>query len=155
MKLIGPSLILLMSATSPALGHDADKYFRAFCAPVARESCEKERATFRDLYVKAFKKDYQAQRNVAYLLSKGNDAVFPDPIAACAWRMVITDSGSPKVDASDHANSRVFCDRIDAARRAEARSIATVIAKRIEAGGTIDTSIPKEDPTLDGTAEPL
>lgn len=73
--------------------------------------------------------DYQAQRNVAYWLSGGYDGAAPlNPILACAWRLVILESGSPSVDSSDVSNKRLYCDRkLDAdglkAAQAQARTL--------------------------------
>ena len=60
--------------------------------------------------------DYQAQRNFAWWLS---DASRPgetprlgrNRVLACAWRLVILKSGSPRVDSSDAGNKEFDCDR--------------------------------------------
>lgn len=73
--------------------------------------------------------DYQAQRNVAYWLSGGFGGAPPlNPVLACAWRMVILESGSTSVDSSDVSNKQVYCDRkLDAdgikAAQAQARTL--------------------------------
>lgn len=73
--------------------------------------------------------DYQAQRNVAYWLSGGNGGSPPlNPILACAWRIVILESGSTSVDAGDVSNKKLYCDkRLDAdglkAAQAQARTL--------------------------------
>lgn len=123
--------------------------------PERREACENDMQEFRELYRRAFKKDYEAQRNVAYLLSKGNAAVMTNAVSACAWRLVISTSGSSKVDESDFANVRHFCGRVEPAKLGDTKAEALSITERIAAGGKIDTSVPKHDPSLDGTAEPL
>ncbi len=73
--------------------------------------------------------DYQGQRNVAYWLSGGYGGAPPlNPVLACAWRLVILESGSTSVDSSDVSNKRLYCDRkLDAdglkAAQAQARTL--------------------------------
>jgi hypothetical protein len=73
--------------------------------------------------------DYQAQRNVAYWLSGGYDGSPPlNPVLACAWRIVILESGSTSVDPGDVSNKKLYCDkRLDAdglkAAQAQARTL--------------------------------
>ena len=55
--------------------------------------------------------NYTAQRNTAYCLrtAKCQDVIFPRPIEACAWRIVILASGHHWVNQSDSDNYREEC----------------------------------------------
>ncbi|MCK6435989.1 hypothetical protein [Rivihabitans pingtungensis] len=61
---------------------------------------------------KALHGDYQAQRNLAY-----GYAAWPyqgqskDPVLACAWYLVVLNSGSPKVGPGDLGNVSVYCGK--------------------------------------------
>ena len=63
----------------------------------------------------AMKKDYGAQRNVAYCLRTAEcpGSSTPKPIEACAWQLVILASGHPEVDSSDVANRRRDCGSLE------------------------------------------
>lgn len=80
--------------------------------------------------------DYQAQRNVAYWLSGGNGGALPiNPILACAWRIVILESGSQSVDSSDVSNKQFYCNKkLDAdgvrAAEAQAKNLLKAIPRR-------------------------
>lgn len=89
---------------------------------------------FEALEKKALNGDYQAQRNVAYWLTGGNNGVPPlNPILGCAWRIVILKSGSTQVDSSDIGNKQLYCDkRLDSDSRAAAEAQATKLLKRIK-----------------------
>jgi hypothetical protein len=77
-------------------------------------ACKYALQTFRKDYPKALKKDYQAQRNVAFCLSTGCDgAVYKNPIQGCAWRMIILGSGKKQVDESDTGSYGIYCKRLD------------------------------------------
>ena len=123
--------------------------------PEIVKNCEENRSVFRDLYRKAFKNDYQAQRNTAYMLRDGWNPVLKNRTASCAWRLVILTMASPKVDSTDQANMRIECGSLDETTRAQAVQDARVIGRRILSGGKIDTSVPKRNPKLDSTANPL
>lgn len=76
--------------------------------------------------------DYQAQRNLAYTLGTG---IPNNPILACAWRIVIVESGDPQVDQSDLGNKTFDCERkLDAdglaAAEAQAKQISELIVIR-------------------------
>ncbi len=102
------------------------------CASALAAACAAGAATMAEYEAleKAAKAgDYQAQRNVAYWLSGGYNGALPqNPVLACAWRIVILESGSTKVDATDVSNKKVYCDkRLDAdginAARAQAKTL--------------------------------
>lgn len=146
---------LTVALPLPVSAHEADKYLKLCGDLDSRTACEHDTQQFRSIYVNAFKRDYQAQRNLAYLLSKGDAAVAVDPVASCAWRLVIIVSGSPKVDDSDFSNVRYACGRIDQTDVARAKIEADTISKRIATGAKVDASVEKLKPGLDSTAQPL
>jgi hypothetical protein len=81
----------------------------------------------------AYRGVYQAERNLAYCLSTGCDgAVQPNPILGCAWRIVITSSGSPKVDQTDTDNLETECGRLSSVERDAAQSQATQLSKHVD-----------------------
>jgi hypothetical protein len=76
--------------------------------------------------------DYQAQRNMAYYLTTGEDGVKADPVMACGWRIVILKFGHPQADASDTSNKQFDCDRkLTPAELRQAESRAAALMKRI------------------------
>lgn len=83
---------------------------------------------------KAMAGDYQAQRNIAYWLTGGNNGAPPlNPILGCAWRLVILKSGSSSVDSSDVSNKQLYCDkRLDLDSRKAAEAQAAKLLKQIK-----------------------
>ena len=83
---------------------------------------------------KAMNGDYQAQRNIAYWLTGGNNGTPPlNPILGCAWRLVILKSGSSSVDSSDISNKQLYCDkRLDLDSRKAAEAQAGKLLKQIK-----------------------
>jgi hypothetical protein len=82
----------------------------------AEEFCEVKRVEFanRD-WPRAWRGDYQGQRNAAYCRSTGCDgAVLLDKIEGCAWRFIINMDNAAKADQSDSANFKNECGRLDA-----------------------------------------
>ena len=80
---------------------------------------------------KALSGDYQAQRNLAYLLGHEQPT---NTMQACAWRIVILGSGSEEVDDSDLMNKRADCDRKLAADGLYAAGMrAVAIGEKIDA----------------------
>lgn len=77
----------------------------------------------------ALQGNYQAQRNFAYSLSQelGNQ------IGACAWRLVILKSGSPKVDTTDVSNVEIHCGKLSALEQEAAASRFEAIHKEMDA----------------------
>lgn len=80
--------------------------------------------------------DYQAQRNLAYWLSGGYNGAPPqNPILACAWRLVILESGSRQVDSGDVSNKQLYCDkRLAPDERKAAEAQAAKLRKSIKWG---------------------
>lgn len=62
----------------------------------------------------AMQGDYQAQRNLAFSYSRPFESrgEIENPILACAWRLIILHSGSPKVDLTDQSNMEVYCGKL-------------------------------------------
>lgn len=95
-------------------------------------SCKKMISRLEEDYRKAWKGDYQGQRNVAYCLSDGcGNMVLPNRSLGCAWRIVIIGSGSPRVDSTDIGNLKVYCGRLDAAERSAAQAQAATLFRTI------------------------
>lgn len=88
--------------------------------------------TYEEVKVLAGRGDYQAQRNLAF-----GYASFPykgqqkNPLLACAWYLVILNSGSPKLHQGDIGNVTVNCDRLDKKSRAAAEGQARQLFARI------------------------
>lgn len=106
-----------------------------FAAQAASALNQLDPGNFKPVEVLALQGNYQAQRNIAYGYAatpyRGQDQ---NPLLACAWYLVILHSGSPKVDAGDVGNVRVYCGRLDADSRAagtaQARTLYRSIYKR-------------------------
>jgi len=73
----------------------------------------------------ALQGNYQAQRNYAYSLNETN------PIAGCAWRIVIIKLGNKRVDTTDTGNLKVYCGKLDAIESTAADSQAEQLLKTI------------------------
>ena len=98
--------------------------------------CQHTRDTWKADYDEAIAGGYRAQKHVALCLSTGCDeAIQPDKMLGCAWRIVIAKSGHAKVDTVDAANLKRFCgqDYITQAERrvaeTQARSMVMMIGK--------------------------
>lgn len=99
------------TAAAPAM-EDVGKHMNYCVGGGDINWCALDRDEFRSDYPKAYNKDYQAQRNVAFCFDTGcNGAVIAKRSLACAWRIVILASGSPRVEDSDHRNWRYHCGR--------------------------------------------
>ena len=74
---------------------------------------------FDSVYAKAMQGDYQAQRNLAFGYSSmpysGQEV---NKISACAWRIVIIESASDRVDSTDVSNYEIDCTLDDASKSA-------------------------------------
>lgn len=73
-----------------------------------------ETTDFKSILKKAITGDYQAQRNIAYGFAdypyKGQDK---NPTFACAWYIVILESGSTKIHQGDIGNVQVCCGKLN------------------------------------------
>jgi hypothetical protein len=125
-------VILLLIAVAPARAQNAADYELGCDGAADTRWCKIQLADFRKWFPLAMRGDYQGQRNVAFCLSEGCDgAIVKKPITACAWRMVIVGSGSPKVDQGDTANLKNACGRLDETERQAAAAQATTLLAKI------------------------
>ncbi len=154
--------LLATLSTSVAAGASEAERYTSLCIPAdGREACLQGRARFIETYEKAIRQDYTAQRNVAYMLgNKLGDAVPTDRVHACAWRMVIVLSGSPKVDSSDRGNMDLDCGRLPPDKVPAAKTRASAINREILAAKGTKLPKPAAQPKkpakeLDGEARPL
>jgi hypothetical protein len=97
--------------------------------------CDAQQKSFIRDWAKAWRADYQAQRNVGFCLSTGCDgAAQLNKTQGCAWYTVIIASGSERVDDTDTANVRLYCGRLDQvelmASREQARRIFRKVYRR-------------------------
>lgn len=84
----------------------------------------------------AFKGDYQAQRNHAYVLFNG-EGVPANPLEACAWRLAIFSSQGAKLTDGDISNIWIACHSPDLMSAAVRRAAAIL------------TSLPQEVRSID------
>lgn len=98
-----------------------------------RSWCRNEQTRFVSLYQRSLEKDYHSQRSVASCLFGGCDgAVTVDKRQACAWRLLILQSGYAFVDSTDNRNHRFECAGLDTAEDVRAvRSHANALMLRI------------------------
>ena len=99
-------------------------------------NCQHTRDTWKTEYDDATAGKYQGQRNVAFCLSTGCDnAIQPDKIVGCAWRIVIINSRHAEQDDTDTTNLKHFCgstyvDQVGRrAAEAQAKTMLELIGK--------------------------
>jgi len=112
---------------------EAERYL-ASCAGLGGDDarwCDINRAEFVTAYRRAHAGEYQAQRNVAYLLRGSAAGVAANHVEACAWRLLIVAQGHQQVDASDTANVRFDCGRLNAQDQALARTRALALTQQV------------------------
>lgn len=80
---------------------------------------------------KAMQRDYQAQRNLAYVYQTGQLGAPKDFFQACVWRAVIVRSGDSQVDTSDASNLDFACGRLSPTEREAAITKGEALAKRL------------------------
>lgn len=127
-------ILIGLAWTPPAAAQPVTDYVRSCAVSADKTLCESSRRQFLQWYPRAFKRDYQGQRNVAFCLSTGcDDAVSQDHITACAWRMVLKAAQDQRYDAGDRMNFDVDCGdrRLETTERADAARIAQTLYKRI------------------------
>jgi len=77
--------------------------------------------------------NYQAQRNLGFLLSSGYQGYPANPVMGCAWHMVILKSGHPEVNDSDRSNKKLECEqKLSPQQLREAEAEANALLKRIK-----------------------
>jgi hypothetical protein len=87
--------------------------------------------TAEDLERKAMRRDYQAQRNLAYSYQVADLGLPKDFMKACMWRTVIILSGDKQVDRSDASNVDYACGKLSPAERTAAVSQGEALAKKL------------------------
>lgn len=81
---------------------------------------------------KAWRDDYQGQRNVAFCLQNGCfGAVQVDRISGCAWRSIILDRNAESADQTDTANFELDCGSLTPVEQDLAMSKADLIDQRL------------------------
>lgn len=86
---------------------------------------------FRSLEKKAMNRDYQAQRNLAYVYQTGELGAPKDFWQACVWRTVIVHSGDASVDRSDASNLDYACNKLTPTEKVAATEKGLAMAKRL------------------------
>ncbi len=135
------TLLGLACAVSVALSNEVEaaddaRSLLSDCAVFSgynRSWCRSEQTRFVDLYRRSLERDYYSQRSVASCLFGGCDgAVTVDKRQACAWRLLILQSGYEFVDSTDNRNYRSECAGLDTAEDVRAvRSRANALMMRI------------------------
>ena len=89
---------------------EAEQFVNALCVKTDQYhlSCEAEQSSFIKDYQRAFRGEYTPQRNTAFCLYNScGGAIRKNPVQACAWRMVVLQSGHPEVDLTDTQNAEL------------------------------------------------
>jgi hypothetical protein len=132
--------LLLAASTGSSFGQDASARVQAeaqqylgLCALAGDDQrwCEVTKEAFLQDYVKAKAGDYQGQRNVAYLLNRGQAPVRQNRIQGCAWRSVILASGHAQSDSVDTANLRIECSGLAPEERQASQARASALLQEI------------------------
>jgi hypothetical protein len=77
--------------------------------------------------------NYQAQRNLGFLLSSGYQGYPANPVMGCAWHIVILKSRHPEVNDSDRKNKELECEqKLSPQQLREAEAESNVLLKRIK-----------------------
>jgi hypothetical protein len=80
----------------------------------------------------AWSGDYQAQRNISFMLSTNEPGVQGDKTQGCVWRIIITLSGHAKYEgALDEPNYDLYCGELSATNWASAKAMAKTTFKAI------------------------
>lgn len=72
--------------------------------------------------------NYQAQRNYAYAFRESGK----NPVAACAWRIVIMSLGSPRINEGDRSNLELECGRLSQAEALAAKNQSDMLLAEIK-----------------------
>ena len=112
---------------------DAEK---AESAKILADDAKKADEEIAKLEKKARKKDYQAQRNLAFMLGGGQlvghrETTDAQKVSACAWRYVIVKSGSDKVNESDEMNFAVDCGKLSDPQKDKAADESSRLLKEV------------------------
>ncbi|MBW6402059.1 hypothetical protein KPL78_29705 [Roseomonas sp. HJA6] len=122
--------------TDAALRQQAERSLRSCDGLTGDDAqwCQMSRQAFVSAFQQAYRGNYQAQRNVGYMLRGSTSGIAADHVEACAWRLIIIAQGDPQADASDTANLRFDCGRLDARGRATAEARAQALLGQIRLG---------------------
>jgi hypothetical protein len=102
--------------------------------PAIDGECQENQAMFLKAWAKAWRGDYQGQRNVAFCQAgKCGAGIAPNRVQGCAWRIVILASGSTEVGDADVQNMKLECGKLDQVGRAAADAQAREIARKLAA----------------------
>lgn len=100
--------------------------------------CENRKNTWQNDYRGAIAGEYQGQRNVSFCLSTGCDDLYggnirKNAILACAWRVVIVNSGHLEADDTDAMNLKHFCgpEYLDDTGRGMANAQAKTLLRKL------------------------
>jgi hypothetical protein len=127
-----------VNAASAAEWPTPETYLAPSCeAAASPKMCELGQREWVDDYKLAIAGDYQGQRNVAFCLRDGcDDAVLPNLVLSCAWRLAILKAGHLELESTDFSNVKLLCtpqkmgaDEFSAAE-SQARQILKMIASR-------------------------
>lgn len=99
--------------------------------PDPGNACRADTASLASDFDKALAGDYAAQRNTAYALAGASQWVEPQPIQACAWRLVIVETRPADATFADASQRDMECDRLSAAERDQADEVAQLILDRL------------------------
>lgn len=114
-----------------ALAQDKAASHLAICDD-ANRFCAGAQTEFKADYPKAWRGNYQAQRNVAFMFGRDPDgAVRKNPLLACAWRMVIVNAGHLELGTTDTSNVKIDCGKLDEVEQAAATRQAITIQQTI------------------------
>lgn len=122
------------SATDDRIQREAETFLRP-CDSLSGDDarwCALNRRNFVTAHRRAFAGDYNAQRNVAFMLRGSTPGVSANHIESCAWRLIINVQGHPQADGSDTANLRFDCGRLNAQQQAIARNRALALTQQVD-----------------------
>ena len=113
-------------------------------------SCMETQDKFIRQYVNALSGDYQAQHDVAFAFTDGQSdddptggPVIPNRLQACAWRQVISASGSPYLISNDQSVMISNCDGLRPMDIQAAKGRAHAIAHIIDTAHIRPVAVPE------------
>ncbi len=93
--------------------------------------CAVNRRAYLSAVPLAYRGDYEAQRNVAYMLRGSTAGVAANHVEACAWRLLIMAQRHPQIGSGDESNVRFDCGRLNPQQRAAAEARARTLAGQV------------------------
>ena len=97
--------------------------------------CAASRKTVPMQWDRAFRGDYQSQRNIAFIMSSGEfspPVAVRMPVQGCAWRLVIIETQIDHLTELDEKSMSQECSKLVAADREAATVVAAKIMRRIQ-----------------------